>query len=226
MENLHVTGENHLETWKLHAYQGVVNWTQANFFQLITQVFRIQLVFAKNNFPNVSGNGETIPFRKKKTIHHLFLFHPSPCETASRPVTPGCERTQQEVGSKGGVFAKGLPVKRDICWVTPPRMPVANEGLVSGSPILKIVRILVVTGILGRGTTQDIRFRIFMKPLCFDKRTAIGFKDRSEKNNSRTWWHHFENNGCFSHICIFIPNLGQMIQFDEYVSNGLNQTTN
>ena len=38
-------------------------------------------------------------------------------------------------------------------------MPVANEGLYgsSGIPFIKNIMILVVTDILGRGTTQDIK---------------------------------------------------------------------
>ena len=46
---------------------------------------------------------------------------------------------------------------RYIGWVwLPPRIPVANEGLAWNPLYTKYVIILVVTGILGGGHTQDI----------------------------------------------------------------------
>ena len=52
-----------------------------------------------------------------------------------------------------------------IPWVVPPpRISVANGGL-GWDPQLKIEQILVVTGILGRGTTQQIPLFLFTKGL-------------------------------------------------------------
>ena len=107
----------------------------------------------------------------------------------------------------------------------PSRMPVANEGLVR-DPVLKIVIILVVTGILGRGTTQDIRFGIFMKPLFFFSKNSNWLQRSFGKKQFPHMMASFWKPWLFQTFFIFIPNLGEMIQFDEYFSDGLNQTTN
>ncbi len=49
MENLRVTGKNHLETGNCKLTKWLSKWTQASFFQFITQDFRMQLVFTKKS---------------------------------------------------------------------------------------------------------------------------------------------------------------------------------
>ena len=218
MENLRVTGENYLET-------GNCKLTK------VLSTGRRQI--SSNWSPGISGYSQF----SQKIIFRMFLemVKPSHFETKNPSTTCFCSirhRVKQQADLWRQVAselnkkleAKVEFLRKDSLW----NETVANEGLVSGSPAKNSKNQSWWWLESWAGGQPKIYVFGFLWNLFFleTKEQQLASKIVWKKTISAHDGIILKTMVVSHTFCIFIPNLGQMIQFDEYFFRWVESTTN